>query len=124
MFEECTLKRMVQKTRRQVQNILAEPSNLQELMIPQHYKQFENETVFLLYDSRPGIDCLCVFGTQCNLDLLRHSYSFFSNRTFSTAPRHLFQQLYTIHIIHFGAVIPLLYAFLANKTVQTDQKLS
>ena len=49
---------MVQRTRRQVQNILAEPSNLQELIIPQNYTQFEDGVVFLLNDSGTGIDLL------------------------------------------------------------------
>ena len=55
MLKERTLKRMVQRTRRKVQNISAEQSNLQERVILQDYKQFEDGIGFLLYDYGPEI---------------------------------------------------------------------
>ena len=32
-------------------------------------------------------------------------------------------ELYTIHVLHFGAVIPVLYALLPSKTAQTYRRL-
>lgn len=123
MPEERCLKRCIQRTRREIQNIPVEPANLQDLIIPLEYTKFDDGTLFLLYDSGPGKDRICVFGTQQNLELLSLSHSFFSDGTFSTAPSRLFQQIYTIHAIHFGSIVPLIYALLPNKTTQTYGRL-
>ena len=74
--EERVLKRVVQKARRQVRNFPVEPSNLHELVIPMEYRQLDNETPFLLHDSGPRNDRICVFATQRNLEIMSQSETF------------------------------------------------
>lgn len=74
------------------------------------------------YDSGPAPDRILIFATRNNLQLLAQGHEWFADGTFSTAPA-LFQQLYTIHIVHLNAVIPVIYALLPNKTRATYVKL-
>lgn len=57
-----------------------------------------------------------IFATRESLQLLSQSVEWFADGTFSTVPR-LFGQLYTIHVIQMGAIIPVVYALLPNKTL-------
>lgn len=79
---------------------------------------------FLMYDSGdqllPGR--MLIFSTRRNLQLLSQSHEWLTDGTFSTAPA-LFQQLYTVHIVQFNTVIPVVYALLPNKTRATYEKM-
>lgn len=91
---------------------------MQEITIDNNVEQF------LLYDSLdellPGR--IMIFSTRQNLQLLSQSQEWFADGTFSTAPQ-FFQQLYTLHIVQFNQVVPVLYALLPNKTRATYVKL-
>lgn len=65
---------------------------------------------------------ILIFTTQQNLHLLSQSDQWYADGTFSTAPG-LFEQLYTIHVLSFGSVVPVIYALLPNKTRATYIKL-
>lgn len=54
--------------------------------------------------------------------MLSRSREWFADGTFDTAPG-LFEQLYTIHVVQFNAVIPVVYALLPDKSGQTYTKL-
>ena len=120
---EYSLKRTVQRKRVALQNHPAEPKHLEDLVIPDAFKEFEDGTKFLVYDSGPGSNRICIFSTQANLELLSRSEQFFSDGTFSTAPRRLFYQLYSIHGIFHNNILPLVYAFLPNKSAETYGRL-
>ena len=78
---------------------------------------------FLLHDSGANSDRFLVFATPRNLQLLGRCKTLFSDGTFGTAPSKLFNQLYTIHGEYRGAVVPLVYALLQNKTELTYTRL-
>lgn len=99
---------------------MASLSTAQELVIPQPYREITingDAEEFLLYDSMDRIQPgrILIFSTRQNLQLLSQSQEWFADGTFSTAPQ-LFQQLYTIHVIRYHTVIPVVYALLPNKT--------
>lgn len=125
MAPEAVTKRKIQQTRRASQKFPVEPRNLEDLVFPNNCKYFDDGTLFLLYDSGPGSgnNRICLFGTQVNLELLSQSRSVFSDGTFGIAPTRLFYQLYTIHGIVFGSIIPLIYALLPNKTTETYDRV-
>ena len=123
MPDEPRLKRTVQRKRGKTENVPAEPSSLQELQLPQKYRELSNGKKFLQHDSGPSRDRFMVFATEENLTLLGQCTNLFSDGTFSTAPSRLFYQLYTIHGEFSGTVIPLVYAFLPDKSEATYTRL-
>ena len=64
---------------------------------------------------------MLIFSTRHNLQLLSQSQEWFSDGTFSTAPL-LFEQLYTLHVVQYNTVVPVVYALLSNKTRDTYTK--
>ena len=124
LSSESVLKRTVQQCRQKSGNSPSEPSTLVDLLLPREYRQLKDGTEFLMYDSGPTNDRILIFSTQKNLQYLAESTSIFSDGTFSAAPGKLFSQLYSIHAcILSGAVIPLVYALLPNKTMATYNRL-
>ena len=122
------LKQLSRRVRRTAGNVIPEPLNLRELVLPEALTKLDDGTEFLQYDSEgeegPRI---IIFATSKNLDLL--SRCKMSEGTFSTAPRH-FCQLYTIHskimettTDEKPAVFPLVFALLENKTQETYTRL-
>lgn len=123
MPAEGLLKRTVQRQRTKAANVPAEPATLQDLELPEEYKHLGNGDRFLLHDSGPSSDRILVFATARSLQLLGQCSTIFSDGTFSTAPSRLFNQLYTIHGDYKGAVVPLVFALLPNKSEQTYTRL-
>ena len=82
-----------------------------------------NTEQFLLYDSDQQFlpSRMLIFSTRHNLQLLSQSQEWFSDGTFSTAPL-LFEQLYTLHVVQYNTVVPVVYALLSNKTRDTYTK--
>ena len=74
---------------------------------------------FLLWDSGAGPDRILLFGAQHNLCRLRDTPSIQCDGTFLLAPTPLFEQIYVIHGKLFGALHPLLYALLSDKSGPT-----
>ena len=83
----------------------------------------EKNNVFLLYDSGVGDANRNIISAadQC-LDLLRRSDHWFGDDTFSVSPAILFQ-VYTIHAVCNGEVVPCVYALLPNKAGPTYDRL-
>lgn len=63
-----------------------------------------------------------MFSTNKNLDKLVDLSEIYADGTFSSAPL-LFEQVYTIHGIFDGFVIPLVYCLLTNKKKNTYTKV-
>lgn len=73
----------------------------------------------LAHDSGVGDeDRILVFGTPKNFELLSTAKMWFMDGTFKVTPS-LFYQVYTVHGMYRGAVIPLLYSLLPNKRKET-----
>ncbi|ODM87861.1 hypothetical protein Ocin01_18821 [Orchesella cincta] len=77
---------------------------------------------FLLYDSGASNKRILIFGTMKNLRHMENSTEWFSDGTFKVAPL-LFDQLYTIHVLRFQKVIPMVYALLPNRLETTYVKM-
>src|SRR5262249_6761109 len=77
---------------------------------------------FLFHDSGPGPNRILIFSTERNPDLLSRSQHWYADGTFKTVPP-LFEQLYTIHGVHYNSVIPSIFALLPNKTQATYTRL-
>ena len=97
------------------------PNHVGDLIIPDNYRQIIIDGIaqpFVMYDSQqeqlPGR--MLIFSTRRNLDLLARSQKWFSDGTFSTSSR-LFQQFYTIHVIRYHTVIPVVYALYPTNRV-------
>ncbi|XP_073417134.1 uncharacterized protein [Dendrobates tinctorius] len=65
---------------------------------------------------------MLIFGTRDNLHLLAQSKEWFADGMFFTTPA-LFKQLYTIHVVHSGLVVPVVYTLLTDKSRSTYQRL-
>ncbi|XP_031331214.1 uncharacterized protein LOC116181977 [Photinus pyralis] len=120
-----SLKRVI-RSARNAGDAPAIPRDVQDLILPQEYKEIAVNGIiqqFLFYDSEaellPGR--MLIFSTPENLLLLSRSREWFADGTFSTAPS-LFQQIYTLHVVQYNSVIPVVYALLPNKTRATYVK--
>lgn len=116
------LKRTVQRLRQQVNEAPPNPLSLEDLQIPNRYQLTDTGAQFLIWDSGPGPDRILMWSTEQNLDLLARSHHWYADGTFKTAPP-LFQQLYTIHGVHYHNVVPTVFALLPNKTEETYTRL-
>ncbi|KAL8619295.1 hypothetical protein ACOMHN_056939 [Nucella lapillus] len=67
-------------------------------------------------------DKMLVFSTDKNLEILSANRDFYMDGTFSVSP-HLFSQLYTLHVMFLGQMIPVVFALLANKAQNTYTRL-
>ena len=91
--------------------------------IPNEFKTLKNGEIFLLHDSgNNDINRILIFGTDRTINLLLHSPHWFMDGTFKIVPE-LFYQLYTVHALTGGNVIPCLYVLLPNKTQSTYRRL-
>lgn len=61
-----------------------------------------------------------IFATSKNLDILAHCDNIYVDGTFKAAPIH-FAQIYTIHGIFNGSVLPLVFCLIPNKLESTYQ---
>ena len=88
-------------------------------VLPNEYQLTNNGDKFLLHDSGVGDpERLIMFCTGQGLELLEQSDHWFADGTFSVSPA-IFFQVYTVHAIRHGKVVPCVYALLPNKTGAT-----
>ena len=102
----------------------ANPQNRANVpVIPNDLQLTNNGNRFLLYDSGVGdANRIIIFATDQCLDLLRQSDHWFGDGTFAVSPA-IFFQVYTIHAICNGKVVPCVYALLPNKAGPTYDRL-
>ncbi|XP_068211896.1 uncharacterized protein, partial [Palaemon carinicauda] len=115
------IKRNIRNIRAKKNYVPALPDCQEDLIIPEDFTKTHKGELFLMYDSGPTNDRILIFSTQRNLDLLARSENWFADGTFKTVPS-IFFQLYTIHGVHSGSIIPLVYALLPNKTQETYKR--
>ena len=79
-------------------------------VLPNEFTLTNNGNRFLLHDSGVGDpNRLLIFATDEGTHLLEHSDHWFGDGTFSVSPA-IFYQVYTLHAICHGKVIPCVYA--------------
>ncbi|XP_068228079.1 uncharacterized protein [Palaemon carinicauda] len=108
-----------------------EANSATDLVIPNKLKvTHTGERNFLLYDTKTESETLnaefeeeeaqeriLAFGSENNLRRLAKSDIWFLDGTFKTCPKQ-FYQIYTIHYIFQGQILPAVYALLPGKTTQ------
>ena len=114
--------RAMQRARKTNAVPLINPSTLSEIDIDA-YLAHSNNIRFLLRDTgKDDQQRMLIFSTSDNFKHLANSDTWLGDGTFKITPT-LFYQLYTIHGIVNGAVIPLVYALLTGKTTALYQRL-
>ena len=81
-----SLKRTIQRQRVQQLAAPAQPTSLEQLVLPAEYQQTAKGEQFLLYDSGPDTQRMLIFGTQRNLEMLQLAEHWLADGTFKTAP--------------------------------------
>ena len=104
------------------QNKLPNPPNRAEIpVLPQMYQLTSTGDQFPQYDSGIGDDGrILIFMSDQGLELLSNLQHWFCDGTFKVCPE-IFYQVYTIHTLVNGRVLPCLFALLPNKNQQTKQ---
>lgn len=100
------------------------PQALQDIDIPDNFRLNLRNEPFVFFDSgaNDGNQRIFIFGSPTGYNLLRGNCHIMADGTFKLAPE-LFTQIYTIHIIIRGNVIPVLYALLPNKELQSYRRM-
>ena len=117
-----TIRRAIRSCKQKVNAVHPLPKT-RSFPIPDEYKTLDNGEDFLLYDSgQLDPNRIIVFGTNRAARLLIESQNWFMDGTFKIVPQ-LFYQLYSVHALNRGDVIPCLYVLLSNKTEDTYTRL-
>ena len=124
-----SLKRTIQRQRVRHLAAPAQPTSLEQLVLPAEYQLTAKGEQFLLYDSGPDTQRMLIFGTQRNLEMLKLAEHWMADGTFKTAPP-LFSQVYVVHALRGGAqlmrdghLLPSLFVLLPNKTEATYRRM-
>lgn len=116
------LKKVIRNARNSASHAPANPANLFELSIPAEYRSTHANQPFLLFDNNGGLDRFIIFSTSKNLEVLSNASTIYADGTFKTVPP-LFSQLYTIHGIVSGGILPLVYVLMAKKTQESYNRV-
>ena len=109
--QEDTARRRIQRQQRKVFSPL--PKSLSEMNIPEEWQRTSTGDQFQLLDvTFEEGSRIIVF---CTDSCLKYLCSRYGDGTFSIAPQHIYQ-LYTIHSIVMGQLVPLMYCLLSKKT--------
>ncbi|KAF0716852.1 Uncharacterized protein FWK35_00029148 [Aphis craccivora] len=118
------IKRTVQRIRKIETCAPPIPKSLNDLKIPDEYREITSGETFLQYDSDNYdgyLDRFLIFTTEQNLNLMEICDYWLADGTFSCSP-HIFHQLYTIHGVSYLYVVPTAYILLPNKKEETFYK--
>ena len=63
-----------------------EPTNQEELILPDESKRTAKDEPFLLYDSGPEAQRILIFGIERNLEMVQLSKVWLADDTFKTSP--------------------------------------
>ena len=92
------------------------PKNRQTLIIPDNLKTTQSGEEFLLFEST-NMD-MVVFCTPSSLRLMCESDLISLDGTFDVVPA-LYSQLFTLHVFHYGKLLPTAYCLLSSKERST-----
>ncbi|XP_064100295.1 uncharacterized protein LOC135211117 [Macrobrachium nipponense] len=111
-----SLKRTAQRQRKCKGLPIPAPSNIGEIDIPRELAYTYAGENFLAYDSgSEDPDRYFIFATPDNLRLMKENKQWMGDGTFKIAPQ-LFYQLYVIHILYKGSVLPMVCILLQRKS--------
>lgn len=116
-----SMSRNVQRERQTNNPQFFNPSSCEGLKIPDNFLVTLRNEQFLIYDSG-GKDRTMIFGTRKNLAILSACDIIAGDGTFSSVPK-LFNQLYTIHGLYHGKMLPLVYILSTNRRTKTYKKV-
>jgi len=112
--KETTVKRSIQRQRRK--KLPALPTSLKEVAIPEQWRVNSKGDRWLCAElDFEGDDKILIFCTHRNLTYLCQSSVWYGDGTFSVAP-NLFYQLYTLHGVVMGQLLPLVFCIMTRKT--------
>lgn len=119
--------RFVRRTVRRVRQAITAPQPIPAdratLELPEEYRTLANGENFVLFDSGVGdSNRIIVFGTERSCSIISQGQHWFADGTFAIAPE-IFFQLFTVHVLMNGQIIPCLYCLLPNKTQDTYRRL-
>ncbi|CAF4556485.1 unnamed protein product, partial [Didymodactylos carnosus] len=115
------VKRKIRK-RRQNHHLPSVPNNIDFPSVPPVLQVPNKRFFFLRSDSGPGPDRLLIFSSPEQLSVLETATDFLVDGTFEVVPE-IFYQLYVIHAVYRGHVIPVVFALLRRKNAVTYQRL-
>lgn len=124
------LKRTIQRQRVADGGLPTEPALSRGLDIPERFKQTKDGQRFLLFDSHGDDDeeddaedenstpRIIIFSSQKQLEILERASYVHYDGTFKVSP-NLFYQLFCLHAIRNGNLLPCVFGLLMNKTQET-----
>jgi len=108
------LARMVRRVRKSVPRV--NPASAQDSRISDEISYLADGETFLQFDSGAGdVNRILVFASNKSLDVLQQSADVLCDGTFKICPA-IFFQVYTVHVVYQGVVIPFVYALLESKS--------
>lgn len=113
------MKTTLYRSRRTLVPVL--PTQLGNIVLEGEWTQTLDQKPFLLANDGEENKIL-VFSTDQNLEILSASDQIFMDGTFAVSPA-LFTQLYTIQVLFYGQMLPVLFALLPNKSQATYTRL-
>lgn len=120
---KSTISRRIQRARRRVNPCPPIPTARNGFSIPDSYTITTDGRRFLMYDS--GVDDherILIYSSDEHMDAMVRNTNWFIDGTFKCAPE-IFYQVFTIHVLIAGNIIPVLYALLPNKQCGTYDRL-
>lgn len=114
--------RTVQRTRQKTNPQIQTPLNRGDLVLPEVYTKTKDNDLFMCHDSGGDRKRFIIFSTTKNLEWLADCTHWFCDGTFRTVPT-IFSQLYTIHGMVDGKVLPFVYVLAPNKTNKIYSKI-
>ena len=115
------LRKIVRRKRKDLSAYPANPTTLEDLVIPVDFQTYGSEK-FLLADNGDESCRIIIFGMESNAHLLKEVKKLFIDGTFKIAPQ-LFGQVYVILAEMHGGIHTFIYALLPNKQRATYDKL-
>lgn len=98
-------------------------TSIAEIKIPDELKKtYRNEEFYWDDSGSDDKNRVIVFTTEKNLSLLNDYCDWYADGTFDISPT-FFKQIYSLHIIKNGTLIPCVYAMLPNKKQTTYNKM-
>ena len=110
----CSIRRCIHRYRHDAGNAPANPQTRVDLELPEGCTRTLAGEQFLLFDNGAVEDWILLFSTDSLLLTLETPLDWFCDGTFKVVPG-LFYQLFTIHAMTNGHIVPCVFALLPNK---------
>ncbi|CAF4417542.1 unnamed protein product [Rotaria socialis] len=115
------IKRTIQQQRKRI-DLPPAPNNMDFPCIPTILQTTKRNDNFLRIDTGPGPDRVLIFSSPEQTAILKSACDFLMDRTVDVVPE-IFYQLYVIHAVDRGHVIPVVFCLLQRKSTATYKKM-